>query len=74
MNTWEPILNAALLAKEQSLPILHVAFWFDPVSTNGARTNDIPDVKRERYHYATAFGDRGNIYMNLRNNSVFMGM
>jgi hypothetical protein len=41
-------LDAALLAKEQSLPILHLRF--DSAGKSGARTHDFPDAKRQRNH------------------------
>jgi hypothetical protein len=39
------LLNAVLLAKEQSLPILNVLGFLRP-----AQTQDLPDAKREHYH------------------------
>jgi hypothetical protein len=43
------LLNAVLLAKKQSLPILK-RLRFDAAGPSGARTHDLPFAKREHYH------------------------
>jgi hypothetical protein len=40
------------MAKEQSLPILKV-LRLEAVGPRGAWTHDLPDAKREHYHYVT---------------------
>ena len=50
-DPWFYLLNAVLLAKKQSLPILNVlCFMFDAAGPSGARTHDLPFAKREHYH------------------------
>jgi hypothetical protein len=47
-DPWFSFLNAVLLAKEQSLPILYV------LGLSGTRTHDLPDAKREHYQWVNA--------------------
>jgi hypothetical protein len=48
-DPWFYLLNAVLLVKEQSLPILNV-FRFDAAGLSGTRPHDLPFTKREHYH------------------------
>jgi hypothetical protein len=47
-DPWFSLLNAVLLAKEQSLYFKRLRF--DAAGTSGTRTHDLPDAKREHYH------------------------
>jgi hypothetical protein len=55
-DPWFSLLNAMLLPKEQSLLISNVLGLTRPARA-GARTHDLPDAKRDHFHYATTTGN-----------------